>query len=57
MAQRPSTENHDGMYKGVIRDGGKIVWRCDHWHTNRDHGTWSAHQCAFQALHAQAKGI
>ena len=33
---RASTRRIAKRYHGVIRDGNKVVWECDHSHKNRD---------------------
>ena len=37
---RASTKRHGYFYKGVIRDGNKIIWECSHAHDNRDQDSW-----------------
>jgi hypothetical protein len=44
----------DGVhYRGVLRDGKAVTWRCEHLHANRDVSTWtnkSARDCAHREL-------
>jgi hypothetical protein len=50
---RPSTVRVGNRYRGVIRDGRKIVWTCEHLHHNRDMSPGihqSARDCAMQEL-------
>lgn len=50
---RAGTVRAGYLYRGVIRDGNKIVWTCEHLHHNRDMSPGirqSARDCAAKEL-------
>lgn len=55
MSEQPraSTVREGQMYRGVIREGGRTIWTCEHLHRNRDMSPGirqSARDCAAQHL-------
>ena len=54
MQARATYTGRSGLWHGAIKVGGKLVWKCEHNHHNRDIGskTWgrAACSCAQSAL-------
>lgn len=59
-AARPSTERVGRGYRGVMRRGARVLWRCPHVHVNRDEssrsGGRSALHCAKMVVSFAATG-